>query len=239
MKITGRMAWFLSAAGKIACLFSFSVFIAACSSMALDDTAPTARPTPRAAATQPDGYPNLNVPVQAASPQLTENDRQQLTQQLSATRRSQPQGVDLKQAAAEAERLRRLARERVEQKREEGSSGEQSAIGAERLRRLALQNAKRNADEVETSSIGGPTETERLRRLASQNAERSADDVETSSTGGPTEAERLRELARRHTERNAGGGAAFGEDPPAETERLRRLGRSHAGDALGVIETPR
>ncbi|WEX07587.1 hypothetical protein [Chelativorans sp. AA-79] len=66
-----------------------------------------------ASPTQPDGYPNLNLPVEAAAPQITEEEKAQLTQELSAKRRrpEEPSAA----AAAEAERLRRLARQHQEE----------------------------------------------------------------------------------------------------------------------------
>lgn len=188
MKIAGRMEGILATAGKTVLALSLIGLVSGCSSMALEDAAP------RASATQPDGFPNLNVPVQAASPQITESERQQLIGALTASRQSLPEGVDPNQTAAETERLRRLARQRAEQRQEEGTIGDQSSFDADRLRRLALTNAEQSADRVETSNA------DRLRRLALTNAERNADRVETSSIDQSAEADRLNRLLRSHAD---------------------------------------
>jgi len=74
-----------------------------------------------AARTQPDGYPNLNVPVQAAAPQITEEERAALTKELSGKRiKADDDGA----AAADAERLRLLARQQSEETLKRIEAGE-------------------------------------------------------------------------------------------------------------------
>ncbi|WP_028032875.1 hypothetical protein [Chelativorans sp. J32] len=62
--------------------------------------------------TQPDGYPNLNVPIEAAAPQITEEERVRMTGELSA-KRQRPQGGQA--SSAEVERMRSLAQQRQQQ----------------------------------------------------------------------------------------------------------------------------
>ncbi|MDZ5698320.1 hypothetical protein [Chelativorans sp. M5D2P16] len=83
--------------------------------MSLDDAVPSAAPLAAAGApqrpTSPDGYPNINVPAAAASPQLSESDRQRLTGELEGLRQRQATPlVSSAQALSEEERLRLLAR---------------------------------------------------------------------------------------------------------------------------------
>ena len=59
-------------------------------------------------ARQPDGYPNLNVPVPAATEQISEEERAKLVEELAADREQQAGGATATDAE-ETERLRRLA----------------------------------------------------------------------------------------------------------------------------------
>jgi hypothetical protein len=86
---------------------------AGCSSMSADAPA-TAAATPQAAAParQPDGYPNLNIVPKPANAQITDAEKAALIDELSAKR---PQAGGTAANAAEAERLRLLARQQIEQ----------------------------------------------------------------------------------------------------------------------------
>ncbi|WP_159586389.1 hypothetical protein [Chelativorans xinjiangense] len=91
-----------------------------CSSLSLQDVAPAPVSQPVATAqadaaapqrpTQPDGYPNLNVPVERASPQFEADEQRQLVEELTTLRERHAAGEDSTQALSEAERLRRLGR---------------------------------------------------------------------------------------------------------------------------------
>lgn len=107
MKIPGRIRPFSFACLAAACLTPW--LFSSCSSLSADDLAPAAAARP----TQPDGYPNLNLPVTAAAPQLTAEERERLTQELSSVRGGGASGGT---SPAEAERLRRLARQHAEER---------------------------------------------------------------------------------------------------------------------------
>ncbi|WP_163272843.1 hypothetical protein [Chelativorans alearense] len=90
-----------------------------CSSLSLQDVAPAPVSQPVATAqadaapsrpTQPDGYPNLNVPVERASPQFEADEQRQLVEELTTLRERHAAGEDSTRALLEAERLRRLGR---------------------------------------------------------------------------------------------------------------------------------
>ena len=86
-------------------------------------SSPRAETQPSVAArTQPDGYPNLNLPVQAAAPQITEEERAALTEELSGKRLVAEDGGAA--AAADAERLRLLARQQSEETLKRIEAGE-------------------------------------------------------------------------------------------------------------------
>lgn len=93
--------------------------LSACSSMNMEDIAPqqqAASPSAAAQTSQAAGsgdYPNLNIPVQPAAEQLSTEERQRLIDELSAKRgvAAGPNPASL----SEAERLRRLARQRQEE----------------------------------------------------------------------------------------------------------------------------
>src|SRR5690606_29145883 len=83
-----------------------------CSTLAIEDVVPE-RPGLQAEApsrpTQPDGFPNLNVPMDPASPQLSEAERQQLVEELTTLRARQAAGPPAA-AVSDSEALRELAR---------------------------------------------------------------------------------------------------------------------------------
>ncbi|MCT7375722.1 hypothetical protein [Chelativorans salis] len=92
---------------------------ASCSSLALEEVAPLPASQPAVTAqadappprpTQPDGYPNLNVPVERASPQFEADERRQLVEELTDLREKHATGEDSTRALSEAERLRLLGR---------------------------------------------------------------------------------------------------------------------------------
>ncbi|WP_173932194.1 hypothetical protein [Chelativorans sp. Marseille-P2723] len=60
-------------------------------------------------ASQPDGYPNLNIPAVAAAPQITDAEREELVRELGSARLRASTGPSATQSAEERERLRRLA----------------------------------------------------------------------------------------------------------------------------------
>ena len=87
-------------------------------------SSPRAEAQPSVAArTQPDGYPNLNLPVRAAAPQITEEQRAALTEELSG-KRLEPEDGNAAAASAEAERLRLLARQQSEETLKRIEAGE-------------------------------------------------------------------------------------------------------------------
>ncbi len=107
-----------------------------------------------ASPTQPDGYPNLNLPVRPAAPQLTNEERAGLAQELSA-KRPQAGGADAP-AATETESLRQLAQRQQDLLTELSSGRPQAGSGdaaeaaeAERLRRLAQQRQQEMLGQIE------------------------------------------------------------------------------------------
>ncbi|WP_274424364.1 hypothetical protein [Chelativorans sp. YIM 93263] len=110
MRFTGRLRWFLPSWCAAACLTLMILPLTACSSLSLTDAAPASAQSAVRATTQPDGYPNLNIPLPAATSQITESEREQLIEELARSRQRQQNGVDRAEAAAQAEALRRLSR---------------------------------------------------------------------------------------------------------------------------------
>lgn len=84
--------------------------LTACSSLSLTDAVPTSAQSSVRSTTQPDGYPNLNIRMPAATDQITDSEREQLTEELANSRQRQRNGADRAEAAAQAEALRLLRR---------------------------------------------------------------------------------------------------------------------------------
>ncbi|SRR5690554_3633329 len=107
MKIIGRIRLFSSICLAAACLMPG--LLASCSSTAANDA--TAETTTRGAL--PANYPNLNLPVTPAAPQLTDAERQQTVEELMALRQL---GGAAAAPGGDAEQLRRVAREHAERR---------------------------------------------------------------------------------------------------------------------------
>jgi hypothetical protein len=98
---------------------SLCPILAACSSMNMEDMAPRPQAVSTSSTAQtpqttgPGDYPNLNIAVQPAAEQISAEERQQLIDELAAKRgvASGPSGS----SPSEAERLRRLARQRQQE----------------------------------------------------------------------------------------------------------------------------
>lgn len=112
MKFTGCLRWFLPNWRAAACLTLAVLGLTACSSASLKDAAPQSAYSQQSPQrpTQPDGYPNLNIRMPAATAQLTDSEREQMIEALASSRERQRNGADAGEAAAQAEALRRLSR---------------------------------------------------------------------------------------------------------------------------------
>lgn len=90
---------------------AMALALAACTTANLQDAMPAAAQAgaaaPQSPYTGPDGYPDLNVPMQAAAPQITDED----FQATSAALRARRDGLGGRGAApgTSAEELRRIA----------------------------------------------------------------------------------------------------------------------------------
>uniref|UniRef100_Q11H08 Lipoprotein n=2 Tax=Phyllobacteriaceae TaxID=69277 RepID=Q11H08_CHESB len=102
MKIMARIRHFSAAGLAAPCLIS--LLISGC--------AGTGSRSVTASPTQPDGYPNLNMPMEAAAPQISAEEKTRMTEELSG-KRLRPENSQA--SAAETERLRRLALERQQE----------------------------------------------------------------------------------------------------------------------------
>ncbi|MCT8990631.1 hypothetical protein NYR54_10055 [Chelativorans sp. SCAU2101] len=109
MKIPGRLRPFSPVFLAAACLTPW--LLAACASS-----------SERAPGTQPDGYPNLNISPAAAAPQLTNEERRALVQELAKGRELPSQASQ--PSAAELERLRRLGELHAEERLRAIEAGE-------------------------------------------------------------------------------------------------------------------
>jgi len=108
MKIAARRAN-LTRIAALAAIAAVLPALSACSGANLADAAPDAALQP-GYATQPDGYPNLNVAPLAATNQIDDAERAALAAELETARRAQAGGPTAAAARAEQARLRRLAR---------------------------------------------------------------------------------------------------------------------------------
>lgn len=115
MKIAYRERISFSFLGTGLIVMPLALAAASCSTLALEDAAPTTLAAAPDRPLQPDGYPNLNVPMEAAAPQIAEDERQRTVEELDALRRKQQAQAGVSAAESEAERLRALARSHAEQ----------------------------------------------------------------------------------------------------------------------------
>lgn len=118
MKFASCIRYFSALSGAAIWTVPLLGLLASCSTPPSQDVGPASQPVATAPAparpTQPDGYPNINVPVEAASPQLDKGEQQQLVDDLTTLRQRQADGPGPGQASTEAQRLRLLARSHAE-----------------------------------------------------------------------------------------------------------------------------
>jgi len=107
MKIAARIRQFFATGLAAPCLMS--VLLSGCTGAGSQ----TGGTSPAAASlTQPDGFPNLNVPIEPAAPQITVEERARMTEELSSKRQTPQAGQP---STAEVERLRALAQQRQQE----------------------------------------------------------------------------------------------------------------------------
>lgn len=96
---------------RIAAVICAGAALAACAGPSVYETSvPQAADGPLAAATTPDGYPNINVVPRGETVQFTAAQKAQLMSDLAAARARQAAGDNSPATAAEIARLRNLAR---------------------------------------------------------------------------------------------------------------------------------
>ena len=97
---------------SVATLAAVALFVAACSTSAVEDV-PVAEGR-SGSPTNTGTFPNLNVPQQAATAQFTEQERQAKLARLSAVQQAQVSGAPVESAEARRRRLKLSADEQEE-----------------------------------------------------------------------------------------------------------------------------